>query len=294
MDILTLVAFLIALGYNIYLADKMANSSDRRFEVKLTLGIFHPLRKHRIQKFVDENQDEFQEKLSRDMVNIFAGVDINAPVGDKYNGYSTINSEGVAGIKIRDHKGVTLFSYNKQAEASFLGVDKGSKKGDFSTRTEFTYSDEVNKMVDDLRKASGYYLSMGDRATANFYTKKVGDVIANAVPMIIISGSVQEQEATFDRIIPDLENQKRFEQLYMGHPYEQPEDEKRAFNALMAYEKNCFIFYDRPGKPSLTPRRGERIQDYALEYETTAEEMKKQRNAVEDQLKREGYSDEKR
>jgi len=48
-----------------------------------------------------------------------------------------------------------------------------------------------------------------------------------------------------------------------------------AFNARLAYERNCMAKYDRPNRPSKTPPSGERMQDYAEMYGCTLEEMKR-------------------
>lgn len=56
---------------------------------------------------------------------------------------------------------------------------------------------------------------------------------------------------------------------------------KRAFDALLAYERNCIAKYDRPNRPSVMPPTGERMEDFARQYGTTIEDMKKARNDVE-------------
>lgn len=60
------------------------------------------------------------------------------------------------------------------------------------------------------------------------------------------------------------------------------EKSERAFQSLLAYEKNCIAKYDspdnRPGKP---PIKGERMSDYAERYGTTIEEMKSHWKSVE-------------
>lgn len=73
---------------------------------------------------------------------------------------------------------------------------------------------------------------------------------------------------------------KHFANYYSG--IDQPSKEiENSFNALLAYEKNCILKYDRPNKPSICPKRGERMQDFALKFNTSIELMKKQRNMVE-------------
>lgn len=62
----------------------------------------------------------------------------------------------------------------------------------------------------------------------------------------------------------------------------------RAFNARMAYERNCIAKYDYPDwmcKPSKPPVKGERIEDFAYKYGTTVKEMIACLPAVEIALK---------
>lgn len=60
------------------------------------------------------------------------------------------------------------------------------------------------------------------------------------------------------------------------------EKSERAFQALLAYEKNCIAKYDYPdNRPSKPPIKGERMSDYAERYGTTIEEMKSHWKGVE-------------
>ncbi len=59
----------------------------------------------------------------------------------------------------------------------------------------------------------------------------------------------------------------------------------KAFDAALAYEINCRAFYDRPYKSSLPIPKGQQMQDYAIKYNTTVEEMKKQELHVDAFLK---------
>lgn len=70
------------------------------------------------------------------------------------------------------------------------------------------------------------------------------------------------------------------DRLYMGS-FEISESQKAAFDALLAYERNCMARYDRHNRPSVTPIPGERMEDYAVRFGTTIEEMKAARNEVE-------------
>jgi hypothetical protein len=55
------------------------------------------------------------------------------------------------------------------------------------------------------------------------------------------------------------------------------EAQERAFNAALAYEKNCIAKYDYVDmRPSRPPKKGERMEDFAFRYGTTVKEMKKQ------------------
>lgn len=76
--------------------------------------------------------------------------------------------------------------------------------------------------------------------------------------------------------------------FYMIPSKEQLEKDKKAFEALLAYEKNCIAKYDYPdwmGKPSKPPIKGERMEDFAFKFGTTIEEMKLQWRLVEYYLK---------
>ena len=56
---------------------------------------------------------------------------------------------------------------------------------------------------------------------------------------------------------------------------------ENAFDAAMAYEINCRRKYDRQGMPSLPPKKGEFMSDYAAMYGTTIQEMKDYERQVE-------------
>lgn len=74
---------------------------------------------------------------------------------------------------------------------------------------------------------------------------------------------------------------------FLNEYYSQPTQEEinkieRAFQALLAYEKNCIAKYDYPdNRPSKPPIKGERMSDYAERYGTTIEEMKRHWRGVE-------------
>lgn len=76
-----------------------------------------------------------------------------------------------------------------------------------------------------------------------------------------------------------------FEEQYLAKPSKESiEKYERAFEARLAYEKNCIAKYDYPdfmNKPSRPPKKGERIGDYAMRYGTTVKEMKDCLPAVE-------------
>ena len=60
------------------------------------------------------------------------------------------------------------------------------------------------------------------------------------------------------------------------------EAQERAFNAALAYEKNCIAKYDYiDNRPSRPPKKGERMEDFAFKYGTTVKEMKNQWRQVE-------------
>jgi len=60
------------------------------------------------------------------------------------------------------------------------------------------------------------------------------------------------------------------------------EAQEIAFNAALAYEKNCIEKYDyidmRPSRP---PKKGDRMVDFANRYGTTVKEMKNQGRVVD-------------
>ena len=66
------------------------------------------------------------------------------------------------------------------------------------------------------------------------------------------------------------------------------EAQERAFNAALAYEKNCIAKYDYiDNRPSRPPKKGERMSDFAMRYGTTIKEMKNQWRQVERALENE-------
>ena len=68
-----------------------------------------------------------------------------------------------------------------------------------------------------------------------------------------------------------------FNEIY-GKPSQESIDKyERAFNARLAYEKNCIAKYDYPDwmcKLSKPPIKGERMEDFACKFGTTIQEMK--------------------
>jgi len=66
-------------------------------------------------------------------------------------------------------------------------------------------------------------------------------------------------------------------------------DIERAFNARMAYEKNCILKYDDPlgMRSSKAPRKGERMKDFALLYGVSQQAMKNILPEVEKAIERE-------
>lgn len=78
---------------------------------------------------------------------------------------------------------------------------------------------------------------------------------------------------------------EQFESNYLAKPSKESiEKYERAFEARLAYEKNCIAKYDYPDwmiKPSRPPKKGERMSDFAMKYGTTIKEMKDVLPAVE-------------
>lgn len=76
---------------------------------------------------------------------------------------------------------------------------------------------------------------------------------------------------------------EEWEAQYLPLPSkERIEQQERAFNAALAYEKNCIAKYDYiDNRPSRPPKEGERMEDFARRYRTTIREMKDQWQQVE-------------
>jgi hypothetical protein len=65
------------------------------------------------------------------------------------------------------------------------------------------------------------------------------------------------------------------------------EKSRRAFQALLEYEKNCILKYDyTDDRPSKRPIPSETMGAYAQKYMTTIREMKIHWREVENELKR--------
>jgi hypothetical protein len=68
-----------------------------------------------------------------------------------------------------------------------------------------------------------------------------------------------------------------FDEIYRKPSQESIDKYERAFNARLAYEKNCIAKYDYPDwmrEPSKPPIKGERMEDFACKFGTTIQEMK--------------------
>lgn len=76
---------------------------------------------------------------------------------------------------------------------------------------------------------------------------------------------------------------EEFKKAYLGEiDKETIEKQKRAFDAMLAYERNCILKYDYPdNRPSKQPIMGERMIDFACRFKTTIEEMKQCGGEVE-------------
>jgi len=78
-----------------------------------------------------------------------------------------------------------------------------------------------------------------------------------------------------------METQKDFQEIYCEPSQEAIEKQQRAFNAMLAYERNCIQKYDRENLPSLPPKQGENMKDFAAKFDTTVEEMRRCEGEVE-------------
>jgi hypothetical protein len=82
----------------------------------------------------------------------------------------------------------------------------------------------------------------------------------------------------------DISRSSFFDEVNSKPSQESIDKYERAFQARLAYEKNCIAKYDFPDgmmMPSLPPKEGERMYDYAMRFGTTIEEMKECLPAVE-------------
>ena len=75
-------------------------------------------------------------------------------------------------------------------------------------------------------------------------------------------------------------NKSEFEAKYLAitPTKESIEKYERAFNARLAYEKNCIAKYDYPDwmmKPSRPILKGERMEDFAYKFGADIKEMRK-------------------
>jgi len=71
-------------------------------------------------------------------------------------------------------------------------------------------------------------------------------------------------------------SREEFENEYLCKPSAEDLDKhKRAFDALLAYEKNCILKYDYPdNRPSRPPKIGEQMKDYARTFGVEIKDMK--------------------
>ncbi len=79
-----------------------------------------------------------------------------------------------------------------------------------------------------------------------------------------------------------MDNTEVRDKYYTEPSKECIEAQERAFNAALAYEKNCIEKYDYiDNRPSRPPKKGETMSDFAFKYGTTVKEMKNQWRQVE-------------
>ena len=85
----------------------------------------------------------------------------------------------------------------------------------------------------------------------------------------------QESKLPIHGVISRL-SREEFENEYLYKPSAEDLDKhKRAFDALLAYEKNCILKYDYPdNRPSIPPKKGERMEDYARTFGVEIKDMK--------------------
>jgi hypothetical protein len=99
--------------------------------------------------------------------------------------------------------------------------------------------------------------------------------------MTKLSKNTESQQSCITAVIS---RSSFFDEIYSKPSQESIDKYERAFQARLAYEKNCIVKYDYPDwmmKPSLPPKQGEGMSDYAMRFGTTIEEMKECLPAVE-------------
>ena len=79
---------------------------------------------------------------------------------------------------------------------------------------------------------------------------------------------------------------EEWEAAYLQKPSaEMIEKQERAYNALLAYEKNCLKYEAKYINPQMAKiPKGEHMSDFAMRYGTTIKEMKDQWRQVESAL----------
>lgn len=98
-----------------------------------------------------------------------------------------------------------------------------------------------------------------------------------------------KKDISLEAMRKEMENGRKWEKIYSFNE-ESANRVERAFNAALAYEKNCYLKYDdpfnRPGRP-IPP--GETMKDFASRFGTTVEEMKQQERQVDAEIERTNF-----
>jgi len=119
---------------------------------------------------------------------------------------------------------------------------------------------------------------MVDQEKAASFQDELGRWLADAINERLAKERMQGVISRFER--------EKWESAYLQKPSaEMIEKQERAFNAALAYEKNCLKHEAKCIDPRMAKiPKGEHMSDFAMRYGTTVKEMKDQWRQVESAL----------
>jgi hypothetical protein len=167
--------------------------------------------------------------------------------------------------------------YVDNGEEDWMG-DNENGEPFWNSKWELKVSHDSNTI--DIIKGDTVGMSFADVQKIGMRTREKNEKIKQQ------SVWQQSNVGTNVHVLFDIQNEQDYQRLVMGTFSSEPNN---AFIALFEYEKNCILKYDRPGKSSIPPKKGETMSDFAAKYATTIAEMKNHYLAVERELKRLGY-----